>query len=472
MNELIRLTATEAVARLKAGDLTPMELIDAAEARHAEVDGAVNAMPTVCFDRARDHAKRLTVPDDPDPGHLYGLPVAIKDLSEVKGVRTTFGSMVYADNIPQRSDIMVERIEERGGLVVGKANTPEFGAGAQTFNEVFGVTRNPYDIAKTPGGSSGGSAVVVATGQTWLAQGSDLGGSLRIPAAFAGCVGLRPSPGRVPYGPGKLPFAPNGVQGPMARTVADTALFLDTLCGFQPKDPISLPKPHRTYQQAVKDARPPKKVAFSMDMGISPIHPAIRDSIDKSLQHFRDMGAEIVESKVDFSCAEPVFQTLRAAQFAAAYQPVLETDRDKLKPEVIWNIEKGLALTAADIGQAERTRADLFQRFQAQFDDIDIFVTPCTNTPPFSTELRYLEELEGKTFDSYISWLIMTFAITITTCPAISVPCGLTPDGLPVGLQIVGPQRRDDIVLAAGEMFEQATGRAFTLPVDPRGTAG
>ncbi|WP_416899622.1 MAG: amidase family protein [Minwuia sp.] len=208
-----------------------------------------------------------------------------------------------------------------------------------------------------------------------------------------------------------------------------------------------------------------------MDMGISPIHPDVRAATEAAMQHFRDMGTEIVDSTVDFSCAEPVFQILRAAQFAAAYGPLLETDRDKLKPEVIWNIEKGLALTAADIGWAERTRADLFHRFQAQFDEIDAFVTPTVNTPPFDCDIRYLEELEGRKFDSYISWLIMTFAITITTCPAISVPCGLMAGGLPAGLQIVGPQRGEDSVLAIAEMYEQASGRAFTKPVDPRGPA-
>lgn len=468
MNELIKMTATEAVARLKAGEISPLDLIDASEARVAEVDGAVNALPTRCFDRARDHARTLKVPADPDPGHLYGLPVAIKDLTPVKGVRTTYGSPIYSDNVPVDSDVMVERIEERGGLVVAKANTPEFGAGAQTFNEVFGVTRNPWNTARTPAGSSGGSAVALTTGQVWLAQGSDLGGSLRIPAAFCGCVGMRPSPGRVPFGPSSYPFTPNSVEGPMARTVTDVALFLDTLTGHQRKDPISLPKPSVPFQQAVADARPPRRVAFTMDLGVSPIHADVRSVTEKAMQHFRDMGCEIVENRVDFKGVEAIFQVLRAAQFAAAHQEKLKLHRDKLKPEVIWNIEKGMALTAGEIGEAEAGRADLIQRFEAQFDDVDLFVTPTVNTPPFDADIRYLEELDGRKFDSYISWLIMTFAITVTTCPAISVPAGFTGDGLPVGLQITGPQRRDDIVLAGAHMFEQAAGLTAQLPIDPR----
>lgn len=468
MNELIKMTATEAVARLKSGEISPMDLIDASEARVAEVDGAVNALPTRCFERARENARSMQTLPDPDPGHLYGLPVAIKDLTPVKGVRTTYGSPIFADNVPDESDVMVERIEERGGLVVAKANTPEFGAGAQTFNEVFGVTRNPWNTSKTPAGSSGGSAVALTTGQVWLAQGSDLGGSLRIPAAFCGCVGMRPSPGRVPFGPSSYPFTPNSVEGPMARTVADVALFLDTLSGHQRKDPISLPKPAVPFQQSVAQARPPKRVAFSMDLGVSPIHAGVREATRKAMQHFRDMGCEIVENRVDFSGVEGVFQVLRAAQFAAAHQEKLKLHRDKLKPEVIWNIEKGMALTAGEIGEAEAGRADLIQRFEAQFDDVDLFVTPTVNTPPFDADIRFLEELDGQKFDSYISWLVMTFAITVTTCPAISVPAGFTGDGLPVGLQIVGPQRRDDIVLAGAHMFEQAAGLTAQLPIDPR----
>ncbi len=364
---------------------------------------------------------------------------------------------------------MVERIEERGGLVVAKANTPEFGAGAQTFNEVFGVTRNPWNTSKTPAGSSGGSAVALTTGQVWLAQGSDLGGSLRIPAAFCGCVGMRPSPGRVANGPLSYPFTANSVEGPMGRTVADVALFLDTLSGHQRMDPISLPKPAEPFQQSVANARPPKRVAFSMDMGVSPIHPEVRAATDKAMQHFRDMGTEIVENRVEFAGVEQVFQVLRAAQFAALYQGTLKTHRDKLKPEA----GSGTSRRAWRSLQVKSARPRLvgltfIHRFERQFDDVDLFVSPTVNTPPFDASIRYLEELDGQKFDSYISWLIMTFAITVTTCPSISVPGGFTSDGLPVGIQITAPQRRDDIALAGAHMFEQAAGLTAQLPIDPR----
>ncbi|MEC9347535.1 MAG: amidase family protein [Pseudomonadota bacterium] len=467
MKEAIQWTATEAVHRLRQGDVTPAELVEAAAARIAEVEPAVNALPTLCIERALDAARALTVPDEPEPGHLFGLPIAIKDLTAVAGVRTTMGSPIFADNVPERSDLMVERLESRGALVVAKANTPEFGAGAQTFNEVFGTTRNPWNTAKTPGGSSGGSAVAVATGEVWLAQGSDLGGSLRIPASFSGCVGLRPSPGRVAHGPGTMPFAPNSVEGPMARTVADVALFLDAMAGMHRHDPISLPAPARSFQQALADAHHPRRVAFSMDLGISPIHPDVRRGTEAAMRAFGAMGCEVVPLTVEFSDAEPIFQTLRAAQFAALHAPKLETHRDKLKPEVIWNIEKGLALTADDIGRAEHARADLYHRFAAAFDDVDLVVTPTVNTPPFDAETRYLEELDGQPFESYISWLVMTFAITLTTCPAISVPCGFTPDGLPLGLQLVGPPRGEAALLGFAHRIEQAMGGERWRPVDP-----
>ncbi len=248
MHELIKLTAVEAVEKLKAGEVSPLELIDASEARVLETDEVVNALPTRCFERARNCAKKIMSEGfDPGSRSLHGLPIAIKDLTAVEDVRFTLGSPIFADQVATYSDVMVKRLEARGAVVVAKANTPEFGAGAQTFNEVFGTTTNPWDTKKTPGGSSGGSAATLAAGQVWLAQGSDLGGSLRIPASFAGVVGLRPSPGRVAHGPANLPFGVGSVEGPMGRTVADTALMLDMMVGEHPLDPISLPAPNYSY---------------------------------------------------------------------------------------------------------------------------------------------------------------------------------------------------------------------------------
>ncbi|MBL4666346.1 MAG: hypothetical protein JKY04_03130, partial [Sneathiella sp.] len=319
MDDLIKLTAVEAVEKLKAGEVSPLELINAAEARILETDGLVNALPIRCFERARERVSDISHEAAEKHGgrYLHGLPIAIKDLTAVKDVRFTMGSPIYADNVADYSDIMVERLEARGAIVVGKANTPEFGAGAQTFNEVLGTTTNPWDISKTPGGSSGGSGAALAAGQVWLAQGSDLGGSLRIPASFTGVVGLRPSPGRVAHGPSTLPFGVGSVEGPMGRTVADVALMLDVMVGENVVDPISLPAPDYLYSDDIKQPHKFGKVAYSPDLGQCPIDPEVAEICAKAAQSFLHHASALEEACFDMSGGDDIFQILRAAQFAA-----------------------------------------------------------------------------------------------------------------------------------------------------------
>jgi len=470
MNELIKLTAREAVSLLKRGEVSPLELIEAAASRIAEVEEAVNAMPTLCLDRARDRAKQLMAQphSDPPPYYLYGLPIAIKDLVDVAGVRTTYGSPIFANHRPDRSDYMVEILETNGSIVIGKSNTPEFGAGSTTFNEVFGVTRNPWNTAMTCGGSSGGSAVAVATGEVWLAEGSDLGGSLRIPASFCSVVGFRPSPGRIACGPKPLPFDTLAVHGPMGRNVADVALMLDALVGHHPGDPISLPRPETSYVEAVDRPIKPRRIGFSPDLGIAPVDSEVREVFTKATESWMEDGVEVEEACPDLKDAEPIFQVLRASLFASRFAPLLETHRKLLKQDVIWNIEKGLALSADEIGKAERARANLYHSTVGFFKDYDLLICPAVVAPPFDAKTRYLTEVDGVSFDSYIGWLIMTFATTLTACPAISVPCGFTKSGLPVGLQIVGPPKCEDKVLSASALFEQLHGLDQLTPIDPR----
>jgi amidase len=476
MHELIRKSARDVVRLLAKGEVSPLELIDIAAERIAATDGAINALPTRCYDRARDHAKRLMQRKaaNPGSGYLHGLPIAIKDLIEVKGVRTTRGSPIFADHVSTHSDILVERLEANGGVVIGKSNTPEFGAGAQTFNEVFGTTKNPWNTALTPAGSSGGAAAALAAGQVWLAHGSDLGGSLRTPASFCGVVGLRPSPGRVANGPRALPFETLSVQGPMGRDVGDTALLLDAMVGQHPLDPISQPAPATPFLAAVDNPERPKRVAFSADLGgIMPVAAEVREICTRAAMSFAQLGADVVEDGIDFADAETTFQTLRAAYFAYARAPLLASHRDQLKPEVIWNIEQGLKLTTDDIGRAERARGALYQRTVAFFERCDLLLSPTAVAPPFSHQQRYLTEVEGRQFPSYVSWIIATFALTLTGCPAISLPCGFTRSGLPVGMQIVGPPRGEAKVLAAAKLFESLHGLQRRLPIDPRvGSAG
>jgi amidase len=471
MDELSKMTAGQMVSLLKEKEITPLDLIDIAEQRINAVDGTVNAMPTVCFDRAREHARQIMdhPPADP-PGHyLYGLPIAVKDLCDVKGVRTTYGSLILKDNIAQQSDILVQVLEKNGAIVVGKSNTPEFGAGGNTFNEVFGATLNPWNTDKTCGGSSGGSAVALATGQVWLATGSDLGGSLRIPASFCSVIGLRPSPGRIASGPRPFLFDSMGVDGPMGRCVRDVALMLDAQAGHHPADPLSLPAPAVSYREAVDHPVKPAKVAYSPDLGAIPVDPEVAAICRKAAESFSALGVAVEEVDLDLSGVEDIFNTLRAFLFTGYIgRQVLENHRDKLKPEVIWNIEKGLNLSAQDVAAAEIARAQVYQKFYDLFGEYDVLLCPTVLTKPFDVGIRYLEQFGGKKFDTYVSWLMMTFAITVTSCPAISVPCGFSADGLPIGLQMVTAAQREDLLLSTAALFEDMAGLHRLVPVNPR----
>ena len=470
MDELVRLTAREAVARLKQGEVSSFEMIDAALERIAETEPALNALPTLCADRARAHARRLAgePPSDPPPWYLHGLPIVVKDLEDVADVRTTYGSPIYADHVPDRSDILVETLERNGAIVLAKSATPEFGAGANTFNEVFGRTCNPWDTRMTPGGSSGGTAAALAAGQIWLGTGSDLGGSLRIPASYCGIVGLRPAPGRVAAGPNSLPYNQLPVHGPMARNVGDVALMLDAQCGRHPADPLSLAPPQTSFSTAVENPQAPQRVGYSPDFGVVPVDPEVAQICAQATAAFAALGATVDDGCPDLTDSECIFQTLRAALFAADKAPLLRDHRDLLKPEIIWNIEKGLALTADEIGEAERRRGLLYQRVATFFQDYDLLVSPAVVVPPYDGAQRYVTEVGGREFENYVSWLALSFAITVTSCPAISIPCGFTKSGLPVGLQLVGRPRGEAALLAAAALFEAQHDFAGMVPMDPR----
>ncbi len=462
MSDLCKKTAADVVALLKAGAVSPAELLDTLRARIDAVDGAVNALPTLCWDRAAaaaGHADRNSV--------LAGLPVAIKDLAPVEGVRTTFGSPIFADNVPDRSDYVVERLEERGGTVYAKSNTPEFGAGANTFNPVFGITRNPWDTRLSAAGSSGGAAVALATGTAWLAHGSDLGGSLRTPAGFNAVVGLRPSPGLVPSGPDLLTFQDLAVEGPMGRTVADVALMLDAMAGADPRDPRSFAPPVPSYVEALRERPASLRIAWTPDLGTTIVEPEIAAVCAEAVAGFSGLGAIVEEACPDFAGAYDCFQTLRAVFFAGRAAPLLDAHRDKLKADVIWNIEKGLALTADDIGRAERERTALYHRVAAFMAGYDILACPVMQAPPYPVEQTTVSEIAGRKMASYIDWIAITFSITLTGLPVVSLPCGFTANGLPVGLQLVGRHRGEAALLAAAAQFEELLGLSARVPIDP-----
>ncbi len=465
---LIRLTANAVRDLLLKGEVTPLDLLDALEARIAEVDGDVNALPTLCFDRARDHARKLMQRPVAERGLLAGIPVPIKDLIDVAGVASTRGSPIFAGNIPATSDILVEKLERAGGIVYARSNTPEFGAGANTFNEVFGATVNPWNTSRSAAGSSGGAAVALATGTAWLGHGSDLGGSLRNPASFCGIVGMRASPGRVAASPTPPIDQTLAVEGPMARNVEDLALVFDAMVGEDHRDPLSLPYDGNSFLAAARSGWMPRRVAWSPDLGITPVDPEVAGICAAAARRFEEAGVEVVEAHPDMSEAHECFQTLRAVNFAVGYKSLIETHRDKLKPEVIWNIEKGLALTCADIARAQVQRAALHKRMLAFFEEFDLLLTPATIVAPYPVTDRYVAECAGKKFDNYIEWLAIAYAITLTGSPAISIPAGFTKEELPVGLQLVARPRGEGRLLAGAKWLEGVLGFDRRLPIEPR----
>ncbi|HEX3115425.1 MAG TPA: amidase family protein [Bradyrhizobium sp.] len=465
---LVRATACVIVDKLNSGEVSPLDLLDVLEQRIAEVDGKVNALPTLCFDRARSRARALMQRPAGERGLLAGLPLPIKDLTNVEGVLTTQGSPIYRNNIPDRSDLLVEHLEANGGVIYAKSNTPEFGAGANTFNEVFGATRNPWDTSRSAAGSSGGAAVALATGMAWLAHGSDMGGSLRNPASFCGIVGMRPSIGRVAHTPVAAVDRNLGVQGPMARNVEDLALLLDAMSGEHAADPLSLPLLPTSFLSAARSGGKPKRVAYSPDLGITPVDPEVAAITRKAAMRFAEAGAVVEEAHPDLREAHECFHVLRAFDFAISKAALLRSRRDQLKPEVIWNIEEGLKLTVEQLERAEAQRVAMTARTVEFFRSYDLLLTPATIVAPFPVEHRYVAECAEKKFDNYVEWLGIVYAITLVCCTALSLPCGFTASGLPVGLQMVAAPRAEAQLLAGAKLLEDILGVRGTTPIDPR----
>jgi len=467
MDELIRLTATEAVSLLRRGELAPIELIDAAIARIEAVDQHVNALPIRCFDRAHDQARAVRRSEIAgDPRNLCGLPVAVKDYNDVAGVHTTYGSPIFADNVAAVSDATVAALERNGAVSLAKSNVPEW-AGGNTFNPVFGATRNPWDTRMSAGGSSGGSAAALAAGLVWLPTGSDLGGSLRTPAAFNGIVGLRPGPGVVPRGKRLLAFDTLWIEGPMARCVDDVALMLDAGAGHDPADPLSFPAGRRTFVERLGNGTGPARVAFSTDLGIVPVAREIATICEAASRRCAELGAEITGDVPDFAGVLDAFQTLRGVLLGTMMGPLLAEHRDRIADDIIGNIELGFSVTPDRIFEAERTRWQLYHRMTAFFESHDFLLCPAASIAPFPVEQRYVEEIDGTPCETYIDWFAITFALTMTSCPVVSLPCGFTESGLPVGLQIVGRARGEAELLSFARDLETALDLTPNPPIDP-----
>ncbi|MBV8870245.1 MAG: amidase, partial [Acetobacteraceae bacterium] len=423
MSALWQLSATEVVDKLRRGEVSPLEMVEAAAERIEAVEPKVNALPIRFLDAAREQAKAVRRDAGESPGWLAGLPIAVKDYNDVAGQLTTCGSPIYASHRAAADDRTVATLRANGAVPLAKSNVPEF-AGSHTFNPVWGVTHNPWNLERTVGGSSGGAAASLAAHEVWLANGSDLGGSLRIPASFCGVVGLRPSPGVVPRGDGLPAFDSLWVDGPMARNVPDLALMLDAMAILTPHDPLSRPAPPGGFQAAMRRGRPPRSVGFTTDLGLRSVDPEVAAICEAASHRFTAMGCAVEGVTPDFSEAIDSFQILRALLFADVRGGLLPAERARINPDIVWNIEKGQALTAAEIVQARHARHRLFHRVAQFFDEHDLLACPTVAVPPFPVEQRFPTEIAGEKLTTYIDWMFLTFVISLIGCPAISLPCG------------------------------------------------
>lgn len=427
-------------------------------ARIERVNPKVNAIVTFLPEQALKAAKALDR-SKASRGPLAGLPIAYKDLVLTKRVRTTFGSLVYENHIPEHDHLIVERLGAAGAILIGKTNTPEFGAGSQTFNKVFGVTRNPYDLSKTAGGSSGGAGAAVAAGMLPFADGSDLAASLRNPGNYCNAVGFRPTPGRVPSWPAANGWDTLGVMGPIARTVTDCALLFSAMAGPDPRAPTSISEPGSVFAKPLKRDFRKVRVAWSRDLGGLPMDPRISSVLNTQRKVFENLGCVVDDAEPDFLGATEAFETLRAVSFLGRFGPLLKEHRNKLKETVIWNIEQGMKLTPEKVARAEQLRSELFHRMRRFLERYEFLVCPVNQLPPFPADLEWPREIAGVKLDNYLDWMKSCYYITITSHPAISVPAGFTADDppLPVGIQIVGRYRADFSVLQLAAAFESAT---------------
>jgi amidase len=456
--------ATELLALLRGKKVSARELMQAHLAQIERVNPKVNAIVTLVADRAMADATRAdeAMARGRPLGALHGLPIAHKDLVDTAGIRTVRGSPFYRDNIPARDALIVQRIRAAGAVTCGKTNTPEFGAGSHTFNPVFGPTRNPYDVTKSCGGSSGGAAVALACGMVPIADGSDTGGSLRNPAAFCNVVGFRPSPGRVPTD--ARTWSPLSVSGPMARNVADTALFLSVLAGHDARNPLSINEDPAQFARPLRRDFKGVRVAWWQGLGGIPVEPETRRVIDDQRKVFESLGCVIEDAEPDFSGVDVAFATLRHLSYHVNYSALVRQRPEWVKDTIKWEIAEAERQTAADVAKASARQSLMFAQAAELFQRVEYFILPVTQLAPFDVELAWPQEIAGTPMTTYIDWMRSCWYVTFMASPAISVPAGFTSGGLPVGIQIVGRARADWSVLQMAHAFEQATRHGARRP--------
>jgi amidase len=455
VTNLADLPATELRRRIAAREVSVAESVEACLERVKQLNPTLNAIVTL-NPQAREDAAQLDrrIKKGEDPGPLCGLTVGIKDVTPVAGLRTTFGSPIYADYVPKEDALVVRRLRDAGAIILGKTNCPEFAAGANTFNEVFGRTRNPWDTSKSAGGSTGGGAAALATGMIALAEGTDLGGSLRIPAAFCGITGLRPSVGLVPTYPTDWAWDTLQVTGPMARTAEDAALMLQVIAGPAEHSPFVQPIDGRDFVRGVREVRKNLRIAYCPDIAGIGVDPEVERVCRDAAFALTGQGAVVEEIELNLSAARPAFLSLRGLWFVTHMLPRLDM-QDRFGPNVGNNVRSGLEVTSREIAAAEAYRGQLWQQFRRFFNDYDHLLTPCVAVPPFPVEQNYPDTIAGKPMKTYIDWIAPTFVLSLTGLPSASVPAGLDSSGLPVGLQIAGGQFGEEDVLSIAAQLQR-----------------
>ena len=456
MTALCDQSAVQLRRMIRAKEISPVELLMSCRDRVEQVNGAVNAMVATCYERAESEAKEAeaAVLRGDDLGLLHGLPIGIKDLVLTEGIRTTFGSPQFRDFVPEADERQVKAVRDAGAIVIGKTNTPEFGAGANTVNPVYGATGNPFDPTKTCAGSSGGSAVALATGMTPLATGSDMGGSLRNPAAYCGIVGMRPTAGAVSNETRQLGWSPLGVQGPMARSVEDLALLYRAMAADDPRDPLGYPIGSENLWPLTEINLGSLKVAVSEDLGFAPVDNGIRATFRAAMDKLQTAFATVEQTNPPLEGADDAFEVNRALSFVAAHKQTYYDDPDVLGPNIIANVEQGLLMSLADVARAMTTHTEIYKRFITFMQDYDILICPAMSVPPFPHGQLYPTEINGEPLRTYFHWLALAYGLTLTCHPVVCLPAGVDQTGMPFGIQICGKKGGDARVLAIAHALE------------------
>ena len=463
-DSLWKLNASDLIPLLRKKEISPREILDSSINRINQVNPSINAIVTLCIERAKKNIEETAFEEN---SILCNLPVLVKDITEVEGVKTTYGSKLYENYISKKSDILISNIEKNGGVILGKTNTPELAAGSNTFNDVFGTTKNAWNLKLSAGGSSGGSAAALASGMAWFSTGTDLGGSLRNPSSWNGVVGLRPTPGLVAQSPSKLPFNSLSLNGPMARNVDDLSIFLDSMADYNLTDPLSFKRDSNvSFYKQLDDLNTSYKVGITADFELFPCSNEIKNMINNTSKLIESLGYVIDNTYPSMNEAEESFQILRAYMFYSTYGFLL-SDHHEIKQDIIWNINKGKNLKIKELVKADTIRAKLYQNVCQFFQNYDFLVCPSSSVVPFTHETKWIKQINNKVFDNYVSWLMICGCLSLVSCPIIAIPTSISENGAPIGIQIMAKPHEEAKLLKFAKSLESQINISTLLPVNP-----